>query len=120
MTENLTMEKFFSLIDGSEYVFEAQRSIKEYVPRRLYKFYSIPSNLCEQQKRFAQLEAEKIWLSKKKILNDPFEMEHLSLHTASHEAQEYYRGKIPEVEFFCLTNSPLNKLMWSHYADAYK
>ena len=120
MDSRLTMQQYFNIINTNEYVFEAQDVYKKYVPKVLYKFYSIPDDNNEREKRFNQLKNEKIWMSRKQILNDPFELEHCILSSASPEAQKYYKEKIQELEFFCLTESPLNKLMWAHYANSYK
>lgn len=119
-TKRLTMKEYFDIIDSNEYVFESENIFCKYIPRTLYKFYPILSDASEQQPRFEQLKKEQIWLSRKDILNDPFEFEHCTLDSSSLEAQDYYRGSTMELEIFCLTESPLNKLMWAHYASAYR
>lgn len=111
----LNKNTFFNSIDQCEF----QKKVIECVPQTLYKYFSIPSEDDERDKRFMQLENEELWFSRKEILNDPFELEHLSLNSASKLAKDYYANKTKELEFLCLTNSPSNKLMWSYYAQAY-
>ena len=120
MENCLTMQGYFDLINSHKIIYETQNIYESYVPNVLYKYFPIPDDETKKDQRFQQLENEQIWLSRKVILNDPFEMEHCILHSASSEAQKYYRDKTQELEFFCMTSSPLNKLMWSHYADSYK
>ena len=119
-TKRLTTKEYFDIIDSNEYVFEAEDIFCKYIPKTLYKFYPVLSDAQEQQQRFDQLKKEQIWLSRKNNLNDPFEFEHCILNSASLDAQNYYKGKTQELEIFCLTEYPLNKLMWAHYATAYK
>lgn len=118
-TKRLTMKEYFDIIDSNEYVFEAENIFCKYIPKTLYKFYPVLSDAQKQQQRFEQLKKEQIWLSRKNALNDPFEFEHCVLTSASSDAQNYYKGKTQELEIFCLTECPLNKLMWAHYATAY-
>lgn len=120
MNESLTMEKYFSLLDECKNSMEFKKTIDAYIPQKLYKYCSIPDDEGKANERFEQLSQEKGWFSKRKVLNDPFEFEHLSLRAATQEAQCYYNNKALEWELFCMTSSPLNKLMWSHYTNAYK
>ena len=115
----LTQSDFFETIENSQYIFQINDSIEKYVPNQLYKFSSFPTQKYKKTERMRQLKNSEIWFSSRSILNDPFEFEHLSLKNASLEAQKYYAAKQKELGLFCLTGSPLNKLMWSHYADSY-
>ncbi len=119
-SDSLTQRKFLEIIDKSQYPFQMYREFKEYIPDYLYKFSSFCMQEEEKKNRMQQLVNGEIWFSSKEFLNDPFEFEHLVLGAASPEAQQYYIEKQKELELFCLTASPLNKLMWSHYADSYR
>lgn len=119
-SKSLCKKEFFDIVDKSKSGNEILLAIRQFVPKRLYKFYSIPEDNDKRNSRFTQLENEQIWFSKKEFLNDPFEFEHLSLTHASPEAISYYNEVLSEIELVCLTASPFSKLMWSHYADAYK
>lgn len=120
MTANaLTRSVFFKTIDNCQNGSQLTELFEKYIPTYLYKFSAFPYQKYKKEDRMRQLRNGEIWFSAKDNLNDPFEFEHLMLKTATPEAQKYYNDKQLELEMFCLTASPLNKLMWSHYADSY-
>lgn len=109
--------------DGDEY-------LRSFIPDKVYKYFSFPKMDStkeekekveiekEIQKRMTQLEEGKVWLSKRANLNDPFELSCIC-GNLSDEAKQYVDEVCETREILCLTTSPLNKLMWAHYADSY-
>lgn len=116
----ITPDEYFNAIEESTSAFEVHQMLESFVPRRVYKYSVIPNDDIKAKERFQQLIDGQIWLSKTKYLNDPFELEHMSLKNSSQEARDYYYKKKPEIEILSLAQSPFNKLMWSHYANSYK
>lgn len=103
--------------DGNEY-------LRSFIPDKVYKYFSFPKmdsieeTDIEIKKRMTQLEEGKVWLSKRANLNDPFELSCIC-GNLSDEAKQYVDEVCETREILCLTTSPLNKLMWAHYADSY-
>lgn len=117
---HLTTDEFFNAIEEHQHLDDVKELMERKVPKILYKYFSFPRQKCEIRKRLTQLQKEQIWFSSKKLLNDPFELEHLSLNGVSADIMDYYKSGKDGLELLCLTDSPFNKLMWSHYADAYR
>lgn len=100
MNELLTMDKYFALFEECKNSIEFRRLIDAYIPNKLYKYCRMPNDKGKANERFEQLSQEKGWFSKRKVLNDPFEFEHILLKNATQEAQHYYRSKVLEWEIF--------------------
>lgn len=107
--------------------FEGDEYLRSFIPDKVYKYFSFPKmdSIREEvkieeeiQKRMTQLEEGKVWLSKRANLNDPFELSCIC-GNLSDEAKQYVDEVCETREILCLTTSPLNKLMWAHYADSY-
>lgn len=117
---SLTKDKYFELLNSCDDYSVFRCQLSQYVPTKLYKYFSFPDNDDEIRERLHQLVNKQLWFSKRDYLNDPFEFEHISLQTANIDAQQYYRDKQRELEVCCFTALPHNKLMWAHYAAGYK
>ena len=107
--------------------FEGDEYLRSFIPDKVYKYFSFPKmdSIKEEvkieeeiKKRMTQLEEGKVWLSKRANLNDPFELSCIC-GNLSDEAKQYVDEVCETREILCLTTSPLNKLMWAHYADSY-
>lgn len=103
--------------------FEGDEYLRSFIPDKVYKYFSFPKmdSIKEEEeikKRMTQLEEGKVWLSKRANLNDPFELSCIC-GNLSDEAKQYVDEVCETREILCLTTSPLNKLMWAHYADSY-
>ncbi|WOO34907.1 DUF2971 domain-containing protein [Anaerocolumna sp. AGMB13020] len=92
----------------------------KFVPDKLYKYAILPSVPKDRKKYLTSLKEEKIWFSRKDILNDPFELQYSYIDFYSNEGKEFFANSVNNTGIFCLSKNPLNKLMWSHYAQAHK
>lgn len=92
----------------------------QFVPDVLYKYISFPAGRKHREKRIFALQDETIWFSKRIILNDPFEFQIPKLEFHQVKDQKFYERLLKRTAVLCLTTSPYNKQMWSHYADSHK
>ncbi len=89
---------------------------KEY----LYKYFSLPSNKKSRNKRLNQISKNQFWLSNKELLNDPFEFELADIGGSDEKTLNYYKEIFETRLLLCMTDTPDNPLMWSHYANSHK
>lgn len=120
--DNFSWENFVELVkqDESGLFNKAREYASKYVPSYLYKYTSFPQGKQDIDSRIDQLVQGKLWLSKRFILNDPFELFMVSIDNSSKEAREYYNNVMNEKEIACFSTSGTNKLMWAHYANSHK
>lgn len=93
----------------------------KFIPHMLYKYMSFPNNIDKRQERINGMRNGLIWLSKRRVLNDPLEFLRILHYSANClETREYVTSVINNRVVFCLAQENDNKLMWAHYADAHK
>ena len=119
--DNFSWKNFVELVkqDESGLFSKARGYASKYVPSYLYKYTSFPQREQDIDSRIEQLVQGELWLSKRFILNDPFELFMVSIDNSSKEAREYYNNVMNEKEIACFSTSGTNKLMWAHYANSY-
>lgn len=116
MSDNISYKKFLQLLKEGE-IDAAVRYKNEFVPDKIYKFMNLPEDRDELCRRIEQIIQGKIWLSKKKALNDIYELEMIDFSKFSPEEKQYYDTNINELELTCFTREIKNQAMWGYYAN---
>jgi len=120
---DFSYKEFIEFIKTAKQVSDIKDYLNQFVPDTLYKYYKLPLKSMEQskrEKRLSILKKEEVWLSKKAILNDPFELDLIVINNLNVFEKEYYEDVCNKNVFFCMTKGYDNKLMWSHYANGHK
>lgn len=120
---DFSYENFVEYINKTTKQEDVLNYLNQFVPDTLYKYYKLPLKSVEPEKREKRLQLlknEEVWLSKKAVLNDPFELDLIMIHHLSTYERKYYQDVCDKNVFFCMTKGYDNKLMWSHYANGHK
>ena len=122
MCEKFSWEKYNKLLDQEKLLelskMEADEYSSQFVPNLIYKYMSLPNG--QKMKRIRQLVEGKLWLSKKCLLNDPYELNMINSFGLLPNAKKYYDEVVKTRDIICFTKSPYNKLMWAHYANSFR
>lgn len=98
-------------------ILAAKKYKEKYIPSKIYKFMKLPEEKDELLQRIEQIIKGKIWMSKKRYLNDPFEFEMIDLMQLSLDERLYYDTCINELEITCFSEMVCNQAMWGYYAS---
>jgi len=84
-------------------------------PENLYKYQPISDYALQN------LEKNQLWASHPSTFNDPFEFKfnQIGKNTAHNEVDKLI-NELEQFKVICLSEEPLNILMWSHYAAQHK
>jgi hypothetical protein len=109
--------------EGSKFGLAALDYKKAFIPNTLYKYGYFPkTSRCETDRndRIVALTEEKIWMSKRELLNDPTEFKHVLAFTAQTMFEKFAVIRIMNNRgVICLAKHFDNKLMWSHYSNSH-
>ncbi len=118
-------EKYVDICIGQKSRFDlAALTYKDpFIPDRLYKYSCLPKPSpynTDRQNRLDALVGEKVWMSKRELLNDPTEFRHILAFTARTMPEKLTVIRIMNNRgVICLAKRFDNKLMWSHYSDSH-
>lgn len=115
------------IIDDSKGIFGSNDGLDNFtefyaqpkIPKKLYKYFSLPTSDDDRNERLRQLINGQLWLSTKELLNDPLDMMMLSTDSLSANEKNYYYESLKNKCCLSLTSGATNTLMWAHYAQAF-
>lgn len=119
--DKFSYDKYIELVKTGHYFVEADKYKGIYIPHKLYKYIYLDNKDKDLfEKKIKDLEEDKIWASISSELNDPLEFNTMVARLDGEKKNYFYEDVLARNEVFSLTDSPLNKLMWSHYASSHR
>ncbi len=117
-------------IRQNKFIYDSSDDIDYSNPKSLFKYFSLGGSK-NKKRLLSSIQFNRFWFSRRSNFNDPFDsmlwFENPISKAKNEQSEDIARDRmqkfihsINDIGIFCLSATPFELLMWSHYADAHK